>query len=203
MQPSETDRGKRWLENFRRRDRSAATVLLDSLEFVSADKLNNGLQQLIGNLPKTIKAPIALVPVRELGSRQHYFRSTQRDATPALLLPSSFPGSEAIIANIAGGLRRQQGNSGPFVATPSLRNLRLARCRSILFIDDFSGSGDRIIKFHEKFRTHPTIRSWESYKLVEYHVAVYAATKIAYDRLTKRFGRQNIHIERMCPTFSN
>jgi hypothetical protein len=203
MQPSETEHGRRWLSNFAEDDRSAASLLLDSLDFVGQNELRAGLQQLIESLAKEIPTPIGLVPVRELAPDQSYYKTTNRNAKPPLLLSTSFPGSEAIVANIAGSLRRQRGNAGPFVSSPSLRNLREARAKSILYIDDFSGSGGRLIKFHKQFRRHPTIRSWESYGLINYHVAAYAMTRSAYDRLTITFGSDNIHIVRICPTFSN
>jgi len=200
MEPSETKRGQRWLSNFDTVDQPAARLLLDSLELIGQDQLRLGLQQLAQDLAKTIPTPIALVPVRELASGQSYYK-TGRNAKPRLLLPNSFPGSEAIIANIAGTLRRRDQSAGPFVASPSLKNLREARCRSIVFIDDFSGSGDRVIAFHQGYRGHPTLYSWESYGLIEYHVAAYAVTRKAHDRLSKAFGEDNVHLVNFCPTF--
>jgi hypothetical protein len=201
MQPSETDRGHKWLSNFKDEDQPAARLLLDSLEFVGQDQLRNGLLQLIESLAEKLPSPIALIPARELEATQSYYSLKNRDAKPSLLLPNSFPGSEAIIANIAQSLRKQQRNKGPFVASPSLRNMRSAKARAVLYIDDFSGSGKRITKFHEAYRRHPTIKSWESYKLISYHVA-YAMTPTAHDRLSKLFGSDNIHVARICPTFS-
>jgi|SRR5579863_1443942 len=201
MQPSETSRGKKWLSNFEGADQPAARLLLDSLDLVNQNKLRSGLQTLVQEIAKSIPTPIGLVPVRQLGPNQSYYKSSNRNAKPPMLLSTSFPGSEAIVANIAGNLRRQKRNRGPFVATPSLKNLRDSCCRSILFIDDFSGSGDRIVKFHQQYRSHATIRSWESYKLIQYHVAAFAMTRSAYDRLSRQFGPKNIHVVRMCPHF--
>jgi hypothetical protein len=169
---------------------------------VGQDDFRNGLQNLVGALAASIPNPIALVPVRELGPTQTYYGKS-RNAKPKILLSESFPGSEAIVANIAGGLRRQEKNSGPFVASPSLANLRAARCRSILFLDDYSGSGDRIGTFYEKFRKHKTLRSWESYGLIKYHVATFAMTRNAYRRLTKVFGNDQVHVVKFCPTFES
>lgn len=202
MQPSETERGRRWLSNFERNDRPFANLLLDNLYFVNQDELRSGLQLLIEGLVTKISAPIALIPVRQLAPGQSYYKSSNRNARAPLLLSSSFPGSEAIIANIAGALRRRGKNAGPFVASPSLKNLRDARARTILFIDDFSGSGNRLITFQQQYRDHPTIRSWESYGLITYHTATYAMTRVAYDRLSKTFGSDHVHVVRMCPTLS-
>jgi len=202
MKPSESQRGQQWLSNFLENERAIAALLLDSLELVGQDDFRNGLQNLVSDLASSILKPIALVPVRELAPTQTYYGQS-RNAKPKLLLSESFPGSEAIVANIAGGLRRQAKNSGPFVASPSLANLRAARCRSILFLDDFSGSGDRIASFYKKFRDHGTIRSWESYGLLSYHVAAFAMTRAAYNRLTRLFGQDHVHLVKFCPTFEN
>lgn len=202
MQPSETEHGQRWISNFDEGDQSAAKLLLDSLELVGQDELRKGLQGLARDLAKEIRTPIALVPVRELAAAQHYY-GPDRNAKAPVLLPTSLPGSEAIIANIISGLRREDENSGPFIASPSLRNLRQARCRSIVFVDDFSGSGSRISQFFEIFRKHPTLRSWKSYKLIDFHFAVYAITRAAHERLSRIFGEENIHFVKMCPTFSS
>jgi len=201
MQPSESERGQRWLSNFNNVDQPAARLLIDSLELVSESRFRSGLQKLIEKLPSKIETPIGLVPVRELGTSRGYFSLANRDAKPQLLLSNSFPGSEAIVANIASSIRRGAGKSGPFVASPSLRNLRLAKARTILYVDDFSGSGNRIVTFHKKFCFHPTIRSWRSYKLIDFHIAAYSMTREAYDILTRTFGKKNVHTVNICQTF--
>jgi hypothetical protein len=48
---------------------------------------------------------------------------------------------------------------------------------------------------------HPTIRSWASYGLIEFHVATYAGTDKAARRLRRRFGAENVHTVRACPSF--
>jgi hypothetical protein len=116
MEPSTTDRGQRWIENFDPKDRPTASFLLDSIEFIGQDTLRAALIALVHQLAQILPTPIALVPARELGPNQSYF-GKDRNARPRLLLDNSFPGSEAIIANIAGSVRRQRQSAGPFVAT--------------------------------------------------------------------------------------
>ena len=108
-------------------------------------------------------------------SGQAYYKG-DRNSKPQLLASNSFPGSEAIVANFASTLRRAKESRGPFVASPSLRNMRDAKCRTVLLLEDFSGSGDRVLKFYEAFRRHKTIQSWLSYHLIEIHVAVFSTT---------------------------
>jgi hypothetical protein len=94
MEPSETERGQRWLSNFDVCDRPVARLLLDSLELVGQDQFRLGLQQLIQDLAKQIPVPIALIPARELSEGQSYYQAG-RNSKPRLLLSGSFPGSEA------------------------------------------------------------------------------------------------------------
>lgn len=201
MNPSDTERGQAWLGNFTEEEQAPARLLLDGLDLVGQDRLRTDLTRTIQSLAATLPTPIALVPVRELGPGQSYFATSTRDAKPALLNAASFPGSEALIANIATGLRRADANDGPFVGAPSLRNMRAARCRTVLFVDDFSGSANRILDFDRAFRRHPTIRSWLNLKWIRIHVVVFAATERARDRLETYFGKDRVHVHRMCPTF--
>lgn len=201
MNPSDTDRGKAWLGNFPEEEQIAARLLLDGLDLVGHDRLRADLIAMIERMAGTLTLPIALVPARELGPRQSYYPGRDPNARAALLNANSFPGSEALVANLAGGLRREAENAGPFVAAPGLTNMRAARCRTVLYIDDFSGSGDRIIDFDQGFRRHPTIKSWLSRKWIQIHVALFAATEHAKARLEKHFGDDRVHIHRMCPTF--
>ena len=201
--PSDTERGKAWLGNFSEAEQLAARLLLDGLDLVGQDRLRSDLTATIERLANTLATPIALVPVREMADGQSYFSVNSRDAKAQLLQSTSFPGSEAIVANLAGSLRREEENDGPFVAAPSLRNMRAARCRSVLFIDDFSGSGDRIISFDQAFRRHPTIKAWLSRKWIQLHVVVFAATENAAHRLRGHFGADHVHVHRMCPTFAD
>jgi hypothetical protein len=199
---SDTPWGQLWLNNFALSDRATASLLLDALQLVGQDALRDGLLDLISGLPNRLETPIALVPVRALAPGQFYFPHG-RNSKPRLLLPQSLPGSEAVIANILTSARRVGGRSNPFVSSPSLANMRAARCRTILLVDDFSGSGDQILRFWRGFKTHPTLRSWLSYHRITHHVAVFGATETARKKLERAFGSHRVHIHRMCPTIYN
>lgn len=202
MNPSETPRGIAWLENFLDDERPMAQMLIDSLDLVGQDRLRNGVHGLVTRLSQVLRTPIALVPVREVVAGYRYYKG-DRNAKANIMLKHSLPGSEAIIANIATGLRRELESGGSFTAAPSLSNLRDAKCRAILFLDDFSGSGDRIIAFDNAFRRHPTMQSWLSYGLLQIHVAAFAITNDAEQRLKRHFGQNNVHPLHICPTFAS
>jgi hypothetical protein len=55
--------------------------------------------------------------------------------------------------------------------------------RTLLLVDDYSGSGDQLIKYVDAWTNHPTIKSWHSYGLVRVHVLLLAASKGALRRL--------------------
>jgi NAD(P)-dependent dehydrogenase (short-subunit alcohol dehydrogenase family) len=76
--------------------------------------------------------------------------------------------------------------------------MRAARCRTILLVDDFSGSGDQIIRFWRGFKAHPTLRSWLSYHRIACHVAVFAATQVARKKLERIAGRTRRREHRYC-----
>ncbi len=199
---SDTQRGRNWLSNFREDERATATLLLDALELVGQDELRIALTELIQTLRDELATPIALVPVRELDYDQGYYPNG-RDAKPRLLPTASFPGSEAIIANILTGAHRAETWPKPFLGSPSLRNMRAAKCHTIVLVDDFSGSGHRITRFLRGLRKHKTLQSWVSYGLIEFHVAVYSATPRALRRLEIVFGPDKVHIHKVCPTIAN
>lgn len=201
MELSETPRGRAWLANFQIDEQPYARMLLDGLDLVGQDRLRTGLIQAVKRVTAVVKGPVALVPVREMPWGQSYYKG-DKNAKPQLLLSNSFPGSEAIIANLAGSLRRGEGPHGDFVAAPSLRNMRDAKCRTVIFLEDFSGSGDRIVRFHKSFLQHKTIRSWISYKLIKIHIVAFAMTIRAEDRLKQKFGEGCVHYHQICPTFS-
>ncbi|RWM22117.1 hypothetical protein [Mesorhizobium sp.] len=200
VEPSETERGQRWLSNFKAHEISAAKRLLDNLDCVGQDELRNGLILAVTRLAKRLKTPIALVPVRELDSHQSYY-GVDRNATPRLLLSGSFPGSEAVVANIITNLRRRAGNKGDFVAAPSLANMREAQCRTVLLVDDYSGSGTRIENFLKSYRRHKPILSWQSYKLIDLHVITYVMTEFARNRLVRLLGDDAVQTARVGATF--
>jgi hypothetical protein len=200
MRASETERGIRWLSNFSPGDQPTAQLLLDAIEFVGQDELWEALRGVLGKLPSQIPTPITLVPVREVQAGQAYF-GADRNATPKLLNARSLPGSEGTISTLLNSVWRLDKQAGPFTAAPSLANMRAARTRSVVLVDDFSGSGDRILKFKYSFHKHPTLRAWRSRQLIDYHAAVYAATLRAAERLARRLGRDRVHIHRVAPTF--
>ena len=195
------ERVAKWLTNFSDEHRMTATTLVDALRLVSATEIRTDLGRELRRLLKYLPGPIATFPVREVKPPASAHGTGREGGYD--LLPSGLPGSEAIIANILTGISREAAYRGAIVGTLDLSNLRRRRVRTILLVDDFSGSGKRLRDFGKALRRHPTIRSWLSYGWVKMHVVAYAATAEATRLLRSTFGIDNVHLARACPTFQN
>lgn len=188
-----------WLENFQPDRREVAALLVNGLTLVSETDLRRELDRLVSDLVDSLPNPIAVFPSREV-AKTASAHSEGKDGSYQMFEPG-FPGSEGVVANIVAALQRRPSVKGRILGHPDLSTLRENKARTILLIDDFSGSGKRLLDFERALRRHKTIRSWASSRFVTFHVAVYAATEQALKRLRRRFGEERVHIARPCPTF--
>ena len=99
------------------------------------------------------------------------------------LSTSSNQGSEVRVANIIRNICRSDPEK--FLNHPEIRSMREAKCRAIVFVDDFIGSGDRAREFLNGFWLKPTITSWLSLKYIEFHVVAYSGTEDGINRVSK------------------
>lgn len=191
----------RWLENFLPEERETAALLIDGLKFVSETDLRRELGDMVADLVANLPNPTAAFPVREVRTED-----SAHEGGPLgryHLLQPGMPGSEAIIANVLTGvIRRPAITKKEMLPDLGLRCLREERVRTILLVDDFSGSGSRLLKFRSALLRHPSIRSWNSLHLIDFHVAVYFATDAAMNALGDQFAKEKIHVVRACPTFA-
>ncbi|MFD0525542.1 phosphoribosyltransferase-like protein [Paractinoplanes durhamensis] len=177
VRPSETLQGSRWLANFAIDERRPATLLIDSLRVISSSDfriaVSNALDAAINELPK----PVGIYPVRELPN-----------GNSSQLLPlehpyAAIPGSEGIVGNI---IREAAGRRPKFnraASYDSLDKLLRHKVRTVLLVDDYSGTGDQIVKYVGEWTRHPTIKSWHSYGLIRIHVLLLAPSAHAQRRL--------------------
>ncbi len=189
-----------WLENFSAARRDVAALLVDSLELISETDLRRELGDLIATILPALPAPVAAFPAREVpeGVSAH---AEGRDGAYHLLEPG-LPGSEAIVGSILTSVLRRSTTAPNLLETHDLPSLRDKKVRTVFLVDDFSGSGKRLIDYHRALLRHPTIRSWTSLGWIEFHVVAYAATKRAAGLLRRRFGEDRVHLVRACPTFA-
>lgn len=189
-----------WLSNFPPGRQEAAALLVDGLSLVSETDLRHDLGDLVERLLGHLPGPVAAFPAREVppGESAH---PDGRDAKYDIFQPG-LPGSEAIVANVLTGLIRQPRPPGILLPEHGLEPLRAARVRTILLVDDFSGSGKRLVDFATALRRHATVRSWASADLVQFHVAAFAATAPAIRFLHRHFGEDRVHLTHAAPTFA-
>lgn len=190
----------KWLQNFPPKRRDAATLLIDGLTLVSETDLRRDLDQLIVSLVETLPNPVAAFLSREVAPEESAHGEGREGGYP--MFDPGYPGSEAVVGNIVAAIQRRPWAKGRMLGQLDLDTMRQSKARTILLVDDFSGSGKRLLDFERALRRHPTIRSWASYKLITFHVVLYAATDRALSLLRRRFGEDCVHVVRPCPTFA-
>lgn len=211
MKPSDTASGQAWLDNFSQGDLAAATVLLDSIRFVDLDTLRNRLVGTLENLLAAGKVgePSLLLPERSLTDLTSDPDVNRQNAVayenvhPGSDL-SVTPGSEGFI----GGLLRdfaaagERSSTSPWIAPDAdIEHLRNRRCRTIVLVTDYSGSGSQLITLAETLIRNKTIRSWRSLKLIQIHVLAFAVSLPALKRLESSKIIDAVHTVEPAPTF--
>lgn len=189
--PSETTRGRAWLSNFSRGDRASAARLIDSLKFVSGTEFRSAMVDMITHHIENLArlGPTAIHPVRN----DKVFRKDPFAGERGLI----GSGSALVVLNLAEEIAEAQG---PLVSlAPDLSQLRDGRIRNIVLIDDFVGSGRSVIECIKLWRANPTIRSWTSYHLVQFHLLAFSYCTLGYKKLENSgiIPMQNVR------TFSN
>lgn len=111
----------------------------------------------LGAVIDEIKEPVGVYPVRELPSQNSDVRFPPLDHpfTP-------IPGSEGLVGNLIRDVigRKPRFNRAAYYRT--VEKLRQHRVRTLLFVDDYSGTGDQIINYVDAWMHNPTVKSWHS-----------------------------------------
>jgi hypothetical protein len=210
VKPSETTTGRAWLENFTPVDRPAAQILLDSLRFVDLDTLRNDLTSKLEAVPGKahLRAPALLLAERKL---EDLVERDKREAPVAYVdfhpgaALSPTPGSEAFIGGVLRDFAASDRKSAGLewmAPDAELEELRDRRCRSIVLVTDYCGTGDRILKFAAALARNPAIRSWRSMHLIDFHVISYAASSVALRRFEDSPLLAGIEVVEAAPTFA-
>ncbi len=192
MKISATEPCKEWLENFALQDRSAAALLLDSLQYVEESTLRTGLIRLleIDFGEERIEQPAIVIAARtgrELAQFGSSLEEVLAEENSSVAFENVFPGapfsveagSESLCGNIIREFRTRHGRSFDLLSPNStLDDMRTKRCRSIVLVSDFAGSGDQVVKAANLLTRNATIRSWRSFGWVRIHVILLAATPL-------------------------
>ena len=212
-----------WLNQMTELDRSVAARWLDDLRLVDSQTFNEKLRSLVVERAKQLAGdgPIALYVERELAQRkglsQYAFwqKSTKSpisgnramrsygSAVKFKLLASQRTtrpeaGSEALVASLMTALQRAHRKQFFLNAGPD--EYRARKIRTVFVVTDFVGTGDRVWKFLNAFWRMPTIKSWRSTGLVQFHVIAYSATASGAARARSHPIRPEVHWIAPCPT---
>ena len=195
---SETARGQDSINQFDLPDRELAPRLLDSLVLVSGIEFERQLVSLLTETARNAAGPASFSPVREWPDPSDpYLRENEEaDAVGS----GGDIGSEGRVAAIVRGLCRT--NPSQFLNHPSIREMRNAKCRLIVLVDDFVGSGDRVAEFYAALWAHSTIKSWHSLGLIKFVLVAYSATSRGEGRVAKLLDL-GPELVRGCPTFQD
>jgi hypothetical protein len=211
MRPSETADGQAWLGNFHRADVATATLLIDSLRVLGLSTLQTKLRQLLDEAAEngSIEFPAFVVPERNLG----HFGIREPDRASAVawddFLPgaplSVTPGSDGFVGMVLRDYAPADGFRRPSVsrwiaADADIHTLRAARCRSIVILTDFVGTGQQAEAFARTIARNRTVNSWRSLHLVAVHVAAVAGQQAGVDRLRESRYVDAVHVIESAPT---
>jgi hypothetical protein len=199
VRPSETEQGLSWLENFQPEERHAAELLINSIRVISSTSFRAYLTELLTQSVSEFQAPVVFYPVRELPSylpgvlnplkrKVEVELTPDGDAIPLFPLDDPFeplPGSEGIVGNIIRDVIGHWPNYAVASSPKTLQKLREVRPRTILLVDDYSGTGTRVTDYVDSWMRNPTIRSWYSYGLIRFHVVLITASGAALEKMKR------------------
>jgi hypothetical protein len=86
-----------------------------------------------------------------------------------------------------------------------LSTLREKKCRSIVFVEDYAGSGDQCIEYVRSWLANRTLRSWRSFGWIKFHVLLHSVSVMARSRieLLKYFGLESLTVIDHAPALDN
>lgn len=191
----ETTGAQDWLRQFHAQDVSAAQKLLETLTLVSHSAFERALTRQIERAASGFEGPVALYAVRE-PEPGTYLDSSGKP--PDAVRRGSDLGSEARVAAVIRNMAR--ANPKQYLNHPGLDELRYFRCRALVLVDDFIGSGKRASSFLDSLWFSPSLRSWHSFGWIKLVVAAYSGTESGVAFVRKAVGHPDVQLYRDCPT---
>lgn len=144
-----TARGRQWLSQFELADQEIARKAVRSLTLVSHNEFERNLISLVEKHAAEENGLVALFAVREICPDAPFFVQSTRDGVVDALSSGVDHGSEARIATIIRNLCKSAPDK--FMNHPTIEEMRSRKCGAIFFLDDFIGSGDRVVDFCKAF----------------------------------------------------
>ena len=194
------------MENFDDFDSPTAALLIDHLRFVTLSMLRDGLYTSLDALAEAgaFEAPSVVLPERSL---------EEQLGEPAVAYQNFHPGkdtdviagSEAFVGMVLRDLPgiRRSTSDGPGWVSPGmdLEELRQRRCRSIVVVTDYMGTGTQVTDFVASLTRNRTIRSWQSFGWVKLYVVAFASSPAAIERVRRARHVTDAWMVEAAPTF--
>lgn len=214
---SETQQGINWLAQFRALDQGIARKLLDSLDIVSHNVFLQELRDLIVSSVNQIDGNVGLFAEREvrrgkwgIPHRLYKEPGTKRNRRAFGMGPQPVQpknnydlnvGSEGIIAWLVSDVCRE--NPRKFISHPSPDQIRERRIRKFVLVTDLVGSGRRASEYLDSAWKSASVKSWSSFKLLDFEVVAYTATVTGQQRVKQHRCKPALRIVKSCPTISS
>lgn len=208
----ESEAAKAWVRQFDFRDQALAAEMLGNFVFVSRDEFATGLTGQVLFHAKLVDGPIALYAEREmrhrLGVPHRLFKETAGkfkraygvgpDPVKAKKAYQPEVGSEGIVAQLITDLCRAYPKR--FLNHPGPDEIRKKRARAFWVLTDFVGSGKRAHDYLSAAWKVRSVRSWKSYRFMQFGVLAYAMTQGGEDRIKRHSCRPLTACVQPCPT---
>jgi hypothetical protein len=158
-----------------------------------------------------MRTPALVLPERSLAASElsvprerREFAVAFQDFVPGAPI-SVTPGSDGFVGGILRDFARagRSAPGSPWIAPDAtLEELRDRRCRSIILVTDYIGSGHQVLTLTAAIARHPTIRSWRSLHLLDIRVLAFAASPEALPRLESSKAIDSVWSIEAAPTFA-
>jgi len=184
MKLSMTSRATEWLAQFEIDDRVGAIAVLDAVRFVPGGEVVTGIRRALEQYisENEDQLPIALVPVlsdedvnRPDGSVLDAKATAFVDFDPAQPIANN-PGSEALVAQLIGEMRRATVGASILPAPLTLDEMQRSNVRTLVCVTDYIGSGRQVLDYVAIWYRNGTIKSWCSFGWLKIVVVAFAAT---------------------------
>lgn len=186
MRLEETVEAEAWLKQFDIVDREVARQLLRRLTLVSQSDFEKNLQSTIEDVINRIgKENAALLSITE--------PPNSHDPEGVRRIPGS---SSDRVKHLIENLSRIHGDR--VRANPTVQSMRAERVRNIILVEDFIGSGDRILGYWRD-EISPSIKSWVSFGWTKIWIVSYATLASGFRALRRTIPITEDRIFRVLP----
>lgn len=178
---------KEWLDQFEIPDRYLAEHVLRKIRFISFEELDGGLQQAVIGLLNYIekahgKEAVALFPVNKPFNEE----KTKPDSD-----------SSGRVSHLLQNVMRLIGTPLHVELNPTDDSMRARKVKHLIFVDDYTGTGNRFIKF---WRTNVSrrVKFWLARKWCQIWIVSYAGHQQGLDRIVSQI-RPALKSNVICP----